>query len=124
MINKQKILFQVKFIFIGFLICGFIGAFLGIFKVILFEQSSSGQFATRKECSYWDKECVAECEAAYDYPDNAPSCDCCLRYDNVTIPLGKRINQVAMHYGITAGAIGFGAGLIYGNGEWEKKTKQ
>ena len=110
--EKQEILLQIKWLFWGILVCGFIGAIIAGIKVLLLEQTPSGRYAVHKECISWDENCIQNCQAEQD-PVRPFSCkSCCELYDNLVDPLGKRVNKLAWRYTGIGGAIGITVGLI------------
>ena len=83
--QRKEIVLQIKWLIIGIVICGLIGASIGTIQVLFFEQTSSGKYAVHNECVLWDEKCMQGCsEAQYENPQNPPSCEeCCLRYKDL-----------------------------------------
>jgi len=120
MTKRQEVLVQIKWIFISILACGFVGAIIAGVQVVFFEQTPSGRYAVHNECVLWDENCVQDCQDSQD-PVRPTSCEsCCLKRDDLIIPLGMRIKELAWQYGLIGGSIGITIGLIIAE---EKRRK-
>lgn len=121
MTEKEELLLQLKWLFISIVLCGLVGSIIAGFQVLLFEQTTSGKYAVNKECTLWSESCIKDCEDhQYDNPGRPPSCECCLKYDDITSPLGKRIKELSWRYTLYGGSFGIVIGLIIAE---EKKRK-
>lgn len=120
--QKKEIILQVKWLTIGIIACGLVGAIIGTAQVLFFEQTPGGRYAVHNECVLWDEGCIQGCEEAqYDNPQNPPSCEeCCIKYKDLVDPLGNRISELAWRYGVLGGGIGVVVGLTIAE---EKKRK-
>lgn len=121
MTNIKELFFDLKWLLLGILLCGFIGTIIAGSQVLLLEQTPSGRYAAHQECVLWDEVCAKDCIEVAQENQRGASCDsCCLKHAGVVDPLGKRIYDLALRYGLIGSGIGVTIGLVIAE---EKKKK-
>lgn len=125
--NKEKAKIIVLWTSIFTISLGILGMIIAVFWVLFFQQSTNGKYAITNECVLYNEECLKGCEdeaATRDPIQGGINCDCCLKTEEFSTPLGKYIKEQALMLGKVGILFGLVFGSLYGEQKYLKSKEQ